>query len=263
MHSCLYEGAVTHHRRDPVDHRFRYGLVMAYLDLAEAPRLLGRGGVLSDRRWSVGSFRREDRLFRPAIPLDQEVRELVAEATGSSPAGPIRLLTQLRWFGYYFSPLNLYYVFDKPGECVRHVVAEVNNTPWGERHVYLLTDTNRETRPGDQLRFRHAKEFHVSPFMDMHADYRWRLGLPAERLTVSLARQASGARSFNAQLTLRRRPLTRASLRRAAFRYPFMTAQVSAAIYFEALRLWWKRCPYYPHPDHKPPGREGSPAPQA
>lgn len=260
MHSCLYQGVVTHHRRDPVDHRFRYGLVMAYLDLAETPRLVGRDGVLSDRRWAVGSFLREDRLFRSAIPLDEEVRGLIADATGEAPAGPIRLLTQLRWFGYYFSPLNLYYVFDKGGDRVEHVVAEVNNTPWGERHVYLLTESNSERRRGEDLRFRHAKEFHVSPFMDMDADYRWRLGVPAERLNVSLAREAPGERSFNANLTLRRQPLTRASVRRAALRYPFMTAQVSAAIYFEALRLWWKRCPYYPHPDRQPPNREGSPA---
>lgn len=263
MHSCLYEGAVAHHRHEPVDHRFRYGLVLAYLDLDELPRLVGRGKLLSDSRFAIRSFRREDRLFAPAQSLADEVRSLIEEATGQSPPGPIRLLTQLRWFGYYFSPLNIYFSFEPDGKTVSQALAEVNNTPWGERHVYVLSSTNRLSGDGDELRFSHTKTFHVSPFMDMKASYHWRIGSPGERLSVSLGRQGGDERRFNANLSLRRTPLTRASLRRATLRYPFMTAQITTAIYYEALKLWWKRCPYYPHPDrprnHRSPSSRSVP----
>jgi DUF1365 family protein len=247
MHSCLYEGAVVHSRRDPVTHRFRYGLVMAYLDLAELPSFIGPGGLLSGQRWSISSFLRSDHLFDDQASLEDEVRRIIAAKSGRQPLGPIRLLTQLRWCGVYFSPLNMFYAFDPTGSQVEHVLAEVNNTPWGERHVYVLSDVNRTADGG--LRFRHAKEFHVSPFMNMDADYGWRLSEPSERLSLSLSRLATGERSFHATLSLKRRPLTHATLRRAAIRYPMMTAQIAAAIYFEALRLWWKRCPFYPHPN--------------
>ncbi|WP_425401088.1 DUF1365 domain-containing protein [Aeoliella sp.] len=247
MHSCLYEGAVAHHRRDPVAHRFRYSLVMAYLDLDELPQLVGRGKLLSDRRWSLASFCHSDRLFDESRSLDNQVRELCAERSGHRPSGPIRVLTQLRWYGYYFSPLNLYYAFDPTGQRVEQVLAEVSNTPWGERHVYVLCDHNRTASGG--LRYEHAKDFHVSPFMSMEGNYRWRLTTPGDALTVCLSRRVPGERSFDANLTLRRKEMSAANLRTALIRYPAMTAQVTAAIYYQALKLWWKRCPYHPHPN--------------
>ncbi|MCO6042449.1 DUF1365 domain-containing protein [Aeoliella sp. ICT_H6.2] len=259
MHSCLYEGAVAHHRRDPVTHRFRYGLVMAYLDLEELPQLVGRGNLLSDSRYGLASFRASDRLFDDSQTLDTQVRELCAQRSGNRPTGPIRVLTQLRWYGYYFSPLNLYFAFDPAGEQVEQVLAEVNNTPWGERHAYVLCDRNRTT--AGQLRFEHAKDFHVSPFMSMEGDYRWRLTPPGEHLTVCLSRRLPAERSFDAGLTLRRKPLTAANLRWALVRYPAMTAQVTAAIYYQALKLWWKQCPYYPHPQRSRTSRSSEQQP--
>lgn len=261
MHSCLYEGAVAHHRRDPVKHRFRYGLVMAYLDLEELPQLVGRGRLLSDSRYSLAAFCQGDRLFDDANSLDAQVRELCAQRSGTKPTGPIRVLTQLRWYGYYFSPLNLYFAFDSAGEQVEQVLAEVSNTPWGERHAYVLCDRNR-TEPGE-LRFEHAKNFHVSPFMSMAGEYRWRLTTPGDELTVGLSRRAPSERSFDANLTLHRKPLTAANLRWALVRYPAMTAQVTAAIYYQALKLWWKRCPYHPHPNRSQTNRSSERQPIA
>lgn len=250
MHSCLYEGTVAHHRREPIVNRFRYRMVMAYLDLDELPELVGPGKLLPEARWGLATFLRSDRLFDSASTLRTEVRELCEKALGEIPNGPIRMLTQLRWFGYYFSPLNLYYLFGDSEEGLRAVVAEVNNTPWGERHVYVLS---AEQCDADRaFRSQHKKAFHVSPFMSMSGDYRWRLSEPGERLAVALERNAPGEKPFHASMVMSRRELSKAQLRRTALRFPAMTMQVTAAIYFQALKLWWKRCPYYPHPSRSP-----------
>ncbi|QDU92506.1 DUF1365 domain-containing protein [Lignipirellula cremea] len=247
MHSCIYEGTVTHRRREPVDHRFQYRLFMVYLDLDELPSLVGPHGLIASSSQATRSFLRSDHLFDPSLPLADEVRELVREQTGQRPVGPIRLLTQLRCLGYYMSPLNLFYVFDASGRRVEHVLAEVNNTPWNERHVYLLWDGNREGE-GDALRFVHDKEFHVSPFMEMEMCYRWKLSAPGENLQIDLTNLQDDRRLFHARMTLQRRELNRPQLRRMTFRYPLMTAQIIAGIHYQALKLWWKKCPVYSHP---------------
>ena len=83
-------------------------------------------------------FRRSDYLGDPAVPLADAVRALVAERLGSAPQGPIRLLTHLRTFGHCFNPVSFYYCFAADGERLEAIVAEVTNTPWGERHAYVL-----------------------------------------------------------------------------------------------------------------------------
>jgi DUF1365 family protein len=221
-----------------------------YLDLDELPQLLRSRRFLYSARFSPGSFCRNDHLGDPAIPLADAVRDLVATETGNRPEGPIRLLTQLRHYGCYFSPVNLYYCFDQDGENVASVVAEVSNTPWLERHYYVLWDGNR-VGPTDRLRFQHRKGFHVSPFMEMDFDYHWRLNEPGERLKVYLANHRADQRVFDADMVLHRRPLTRGQIVRSWLRYPWMTGQVAFAIYYQALRLWMKKCPYYPHPGNQ------------
>jgi DUF1365 family protein len=251
MFSCLYEGLVRHRRMEPVGHAFSYGLSLIYLDLDELPGLLrSRDRLLYGSRFSPGSFCRGDHLGDPARPLSEAVRDLVQSKTETRPEGPIRLLTQLRRFGYYFSPLNLYYCFDRQGARPEAVVAEVSNMPWREQHCYVLWAGNRAQSAG-RLQFRHPKRFHVSPFMDMDFDYVWRLSRPAEKLTVYLGNEKGGRRVFDASMVLHRRPLDRRELVRSWVRYPWMTAQVVLAIYYQALRLWMKKCPFHPHPKYR------------
>jgi DUF1365 family protein len=255
MHSCIYVGRVQHRRFSPAVHRFGYGLNFLYLDLDELPQLLRGGTFLYRASFSPGSFCRGDHLGDPAVPLAEAVRELVATEAGERPEGPIRLLTQLRRYGCYFSPLNLYYCFDRDDKGVEAVVAEVSNTPWLEQHCYVLWQGNR-VGSSDRLQFRHRKEFHVSPFLDMDFDYHWQLNEPQETLKVNLANHRSGQRVFSAAMVVHRRPLTRSQIVRSWLRYPWMTGQVVLAIYYEALRLWMKKCPYYPPPEnHSPQAR--------
>ena len=247
MHSAIYVGRVTHRRSQPVRHCFTVRLYAAYLDLEELPGLLDRSGMVSTHRWAPVSFDRGQHLRGRPGALDEAVRKLIEEQTGLRPLGPVRLLTQLRYFGYYFSPLNLYYCFDASDQRVEAVVAEVNNTPWGEQHCYVFRPVPA-SRTGSPMTFSHPKSFHVSPFMGMEVDYHWRLSVPTEHLMVQIDNSSGGETFFRASLSLARRPLDRSQLHRMMLRYPLMTGWIMAAIHWQALRLWWKQCPFYPHP---------------
>lgn len=245
MNSCIYEGWVRHRRLRPVENSFRYGLFMMYLDLSELPTLFRGRWLWSTNRPAFARFRRQDHLKSlPADrPLDEAARDLVESRLGTRPTGPVRLLTQLAYFGYRFNPVSFYYCHDASGGRIEAIVAEVSNTPWNERHCYVLA------RDGDApLEFSAAKAFHVSPFMDMDAVHRFRFTPPGESLVAHIENHRGGEKTFDATLTLERRPLTRASMAWALLRYPFMTLQVLAAIYWEALRLLARGARYHAHP---------------
>lgn len=224
---------------------------MMYLDLAELPRLFRGRWLWSARRAALARFRRDDHFGDPAVPLDDAVRDLVLQETGRRPVGPIRLLTHLRYFGFVFNPVSFYYCFNERDSRVETIVAEVNNTPWGERHCYVLPQ-DRDQGQGGHQRFFPAKEMHVSPFMEMDVDYDWRFSPPAERLSVHMENARAGRKIFDATLELRRKEITGPALAGVLAAYPLMTLKVILAIHWEALRLWLKRVPVHDHPDKKP-----------
>ena len=252
MHSCIFSGQVKHSRSVPVEHAFRYRLFMMYLDLEELPQLFRGRWFWSTARPALARFRRENYLGDPGIPLDKAVRDLVLQRTGRRPDGPIRLLTNLRYFGYCFNPISIYYCFDASGTRVETIVAEVSNTPWGERHCYVLADS---ANLGDDhiRRFESRKELHVSPFMDMDIDYRWLLTPPANNLVVRISNYANRERIFAATLILRRQEISGRSLAVTLLSYPFMTLKVITAIHWQALRLWIKGFRFRPHPAKQSP----------
>jgi len=244
MDSCIYEGQVSHRRSRPVDHAFRYRLFMMYLDLDELPALFGGRWFWSASRPAPARFRRADHVGDPKVPLDEIVRELVRHETGRRPEGPIRLLTNLSYYGYCFNPVSFYYCFDSTGTTVDTIVAEVSNTPWGETDTYVLP-----CKTGNRSwRFRPAKKMHVSPFMPMEVEYDWVLSAPGERLAVHMANARDGEKVFDASLSLERKPITAGSLASVLLRYPFMTGKIIAAIYWQAFKLWLRKCPVYDHP---------------
>lgn len=246
--SCLYEGSIRHRRGAPA-HELRSNLFMAYLDLAELPELFDGHLLWSARRPAPAWFRRADYLGDPQIALADAVRDLVAERTGARPTGPVRLLTHLRYLGWAFNPVSFYYCFDAAGDRVSAVVAEVTNTPWGERHAYVLQASEVERRGTVRvLRGDFAKRLHVSPFMGMDHTYRWSLTEPSEQLLVHIESMRERSVAFDATLSMRRRALNATELRRALWRYPLMTMRVSAGIYGHALRLKLKGARYFPRP---------------
>ena len=246
--SAVYEGWVRHRRFEPVEHCFRYRLFLVYLDLGELPAVLDPYPLWSARRRALARFRRADFMGDPRRPLDACARDAVEAETGRRPTGPVRLLTGLRYFGHSFNPVSFYYCFDPAGERVEAVIADVENIPWGERHAYVL---DRGDREGTVLTDELDKTLHVSPLMGMDQTYAFRATEPGDRLAVhieSRPRAGQHGKSFDATLSLRRRPLSGPHLAGLLARYPAMSLQVVARIYAQSLRLKLKGARYFPHP---------------
>ena len=234
----------------PTPHAFAYPVCMVWLDLAELDAVFRGRWLWSTRAPALAWLRRADYLGDPGVPLEQAVRDRVERDMGRRPTGPVRLLTMLRTFGHCFNPVSFYYCYDAGAEHVEAIVAEITNTPWNERHAYVLPASARE--PGSAtLRFRFGKSFHVSPFMPMQIEYDWRFAPPGERLVVHMQNRRAGQTMFDATLALERREIDGASLALALLRFPFASLQVLRAIYWQALRLKLKRVPFYAHPTHR------------
>ncbi|MET0580986.1 MAG: DUF1365 domain-containing protein [Pseudoxanthomonas sp.] len=245
--SAVYEGVVRHRRFAPRTHEFQYRMAQLYLDLEEVEQVLSRRWFWSSRRRNVAEFRRSDYLGPAEVPLAEAVRQRVDKAIGRRPQGPIRLLTHLRYFGFVFNPVSFYYCYRADGVELDCIVAEITNTPWRERHAYVLPAETAELR-GRSLHWTFAKAFHVSPFMAMEHDYDWRFTPPADDLRVNMQVLKADVTEFDATLALQRRALTGAALARVLYRYPLMTAQVVGAIHWQALRLWLRGNPIHDHP---------------
>jgi len=250
VHSSIFSGQVSHSRKAPLEHAFRYNVFMMYLDLAELDKVFAKRWFWSARRPALARFRREQHFGDPNIPLDTAVRDLVKTRTGSRPEGPIRLLTNLSYFGYCINPISVFYCFDANDTRVTTIVAEVTNTPWDEKCCYVLDEKmnlgNETTR-----RFKTSKEMHVSPFMDMKIHYDWLITNPDQDLVVRIDNVTDDEKIFNATMLLERQEITGRSLASILVRYPFMTLKVLTGIYWQAVRLWWKGCPLFTHPDKR------------
>ena len=250
MNSCLYEGTLRHRRHGALSDEFTYPLFMAYLDLDELPQLFDKSLLWSARRPAPAWFRRADHLGDPRRPLAEAVRELVLARTGAAVDGPVRLLTNLRYFGHCFNPVSFYYCFERGGERLRATLAHVTNTPWGESHSYVLPVAHAVDHGSAALASgRMRKALHVSPLMDMDLLYDLRMTVPGQRLAVHIdSRREGGESVFDATLALRRQEISAGTLRGALIRYPLLSMRILARIYGHALALRLRGAGYFPHP---------------
>lgn len=253
--SGIYQGRLRHRRLSPVEHSFEYRVWMLLVDLDELPELFDRHPLWSARRPAPVRFRRSDYLGDPAQPLAGAARDLVEHRTGRRLGGPVRLLTMARTLGAGYNPVSFYYLYEEDGGAVQAMIGEVTNTPWGERHHYVI----ERHGPGAAIGGRMAKRMHVSPFMPMEQTYEWSSSEPGERLGVRIANRERGELVFDASLALRRRELTPAAMTTVPLSHPPQVIAAIGRIYGNALRLRLKGAPFFPHPRRRRTVAAGAP----
>lgn len=236
---AIVEGAISHHRRGPIDHEFRHRVYQWLVDLDDMPRPAWylrpvAGFVARDHLGGTGPDASPD--------IKTNVEHFIAHA-GFEPDtdGRIVMLANARVFGHVFDPLTVFWCFDANG-TLRCVVAEVHNT-YGERHAYLLTpDRNGEVDVD--------KQFYVSPFNDVSGRYRMRFTLTAHAVKVSVSLLRADQPVFEAVFAGAPTPATAKTIARFARRMPAMPQKVSALIRAHGIALWVRRLPIIDRPHH-------------
>lgn len=240
MESALYVGKVFHQRFVPKRHAFNYRIFLFWLDLDEIELLDKTVRGFSHRPWSLVRFKREDYLGDTTSSLTDSVVHRMSELAGKPLHGKVFMLGQVRIFGLYFSPVNFFYLLGEDG-TFSHMLAEVSNTPWNQRHHYLV-DLNNQIDCD--------KAFHVSPFNPIDMQYHWQVNQPDQRLDLSLG-CSQGEKHFEASLNLQKQQLNSKTLSRVLMSIPSMTIKTVAGIYWQAFKLFLKGVPYYGHPISK------------
>ncbi|MDX1588825.1 MAG: DUF1365 domain-containing protein [Oleiphilaceae bacterium] len=255
MHSEFLTGHIRHRRMTPVIHAFDYPIGMYGVVLSEWNKLGALNPLVSTGYFNWVWFRRKD-YFDPAqADLDEAVRSHVHKATGWRPDGPIQLVTHPRYLGYCFNPVSFYLCYEasapsQSNPVPRSIVAQITNTPWGERHSYCLYQPQGQVSDDGwwTQRYRFSKDFHVSPFNPMDQGYEWLFSFRPGEFRVHMNVHREGIKVFDATLDLTREPLTKASMSRSLVRYPLETLKGTAGIYWQALQLKLKGARFHDHP---------------
>ena len=255
LKSCIYEGKVRHRRNTPRHHEFDFRTFMLFLDLDELESVFKSRWFWSTSRFAPFRFRKSDHLKSESATecLKQRAINVLRTNGFDEPVFSIRLLTQLRYFGFAMNPVSFFYCFDE-NDSLLAIVAEVNNTPWGEQHCYVITAENAERHPACENL---EKTFHVSPFMSMEMGYRMAFSAPHQKLGVKIENhlhepgEDGVEKILDVSMLLKRKPITTWSLNSMLLKYPLISFQIFLSIYWHALRLYLKGVPFFSHPKNK------------
>lgn len=244
----LLTGEVGHKRYLPKVHGFDYQVHYFWLDLDKLDDIPATGWLWSQSRFAACSYRRSD-YVSGAEDLTVAVQQKIQQLGFTDAVAKVCLMSPLANWGYYFSPLTLYYCFDEATQLVA-LLAEVSNTPWNERHYYLVP-----VGAEGKSHYQHDKAFHVSPFNPMDMQYHWTVIANSARLELAIANFKQQDKVFSAWFGLTLSPFSLKQLKSLLIRRPWQNVLVMTRIYWHAVKLLLKAVPVYGHPKSKEKSR--------
>jgi DUF1365 family protein len=241
--SALYDGWVMHQRLRPRAHRLRYRILSFYLDLDEIDALSRSSRLFSRNRFNLFSFHDADYGTGGPESLREQIEAHLAEAGMALSGGPIRVLTMPRILGCAFNPLSVFFCY-RSGDGLAAILYEVNNT-FGQRHAYLIA---AEGDADGAISQDCAKDFHVSPFMEMALRYAFKVSPPEGKLAMLIRVNDGDGLLLTAAHAADRVEFSERNLLRAFLGHPLQMVRVVGGIHWEALRLWIKGMRIKPRP---------------
>ena len=244
---------------------------MMLIDLDEVSEVFDRKWFWSRRRIAAAEFRASDHLvaFSEQPELKDRVEAVLKENKINTQLARVCLLTQMRYFGFSMNPVSFFYCYAQDSTTPFAIIAEVNNTPWGEQHIYVVkpATTNDPAGTESQNERKRAiksgdikKDFHVSPFMSLDMTYQMAFSLPNDQVAVKIENHLTNEhesystgdsqnnRILDVTMLLDRRELSNAKMNWMLLKYPMLSVQVFAGIYWQAIRLYFKKIKFYSHP---------------
>ena len=246
--NCLYIGKVFHKRHIPFEHAFTYRVFTVLVDLDELPELSKCLKWLSFNRFNLFSLYNKDHARRDGSEIRPWIETAARAKNIDIEGGKIYMLTFPRVLGYVFNPITLYFCYNRDG-ALKAVLHQVKNT-FGEQHGYLLPVQNNE----DIVKQECAKIFHVSPFIQMDCEYKFRFRAPEDTLDLSIHQFTADGKILTALWDGTRQKLSDRNLLKTLITHPFLTLKIIIGIHVEALHLWRKGAKYIPKP--APPDKE-------
>ncbi len=240
--SAVYVGSVMHRRFGGRQHHFRYRAFWLLLDLDEVPELARSTRLFSCNRLNLLSVHDRDHGDGSDTSIRSQITALLRENGVDAAVARVELFCMPRTLGYVFNPLSIYFC-RRPDNALAAIIYQVHNT-FGERHSYVIPVEQN----GRVVRQQCQKLFYVSPFMDMNLRYNFRITQPGDHISVAIRAHTGPRPAMVAVLRAERRELSDAALLSALASMGAVTLKVTAAIHWEALRIWLKGIRRRPRP---------------
>ncbi len=232
--SCIYTGVVIHKRFKPKKHFFKYKVFSIFLDLNELNFLNKNVRFFSYNKFNLMSFYNKDHGPRDGTCLIDWVKVQLKNIGIDEKNLKIKILCYPRILGYVFNPLSIFFVYNSSSEIIS-ILYEVKNT-FGEQHTYIF----KIDKKSEILKNNCEKKFFVSPFMDLHSEYYFKILNPNKNLSIIIDQRDKDGKLLFASQDGVRSNLNSKNLIFSYLKHPLMTFKIISAIHFEALRLWIK-----------------------